>query len=65
MLEVKNEEQREHIGYIVFCNTPVDRVDVAPKGVEMYDICNPEASVILDFDTMAEIVDYLREQNNK
>ena len=78
MLETKTKEQRIHIEEIVrkYIN-PIQNgcrfvsADVYVNYGELVEInlrcedCDNNVSVDLRFDMMAEIVDYLREQNNK
>ena len=78
MLETKTKEQRKHIEETVrkYIN-PRQRccrfisADVYVNYGELVEInlrcedCDNHVSVDLQFDMMAEIVDYLREQNNK
>lgn len=78
MLEAKTEEQREHIEEIVrnYINKKQEYCDFVSANVcknykELLEInlscedCDNEMSVDIRFDMMAEIVDYLRMQNNK
>ena len=69
MLEAKTEEQKKKVLEIfgiqeTCCHFPLDFVKETDCGYEEFD-----DRIYLDgdisFDTMAKIVDYLREQNNK
>ncbi len=69
MLEPKTKEQKEKVLEILgtnarYCNFPLDFNKETDWGYEEFD-----DRIYLDgnitFDNMAEIVDYLREQNNK
>lgn len=79
MLQAKTEEQRNHIEDIaekhlktsyreycdfLYCNVCKNDDDIMELNLRCDD-CLSELSVDIPFDMMAEIVDYLREQNNK
>lgn len=79
MLEAKTKEQRNHIEDIaekhlktsyreycdfLYCNVCENDDDIMELNLRCDD-CQNELSVDIPFDMMAEIVDYLREQNNK
>lgn len=79
MLEAKTDEQRNHIEDIaekyletsyreycdfLYCNVFSNENHIIELNLRCED-CRNELSVEIPFDMMAEIVDYLREQNNK
>lgn len=79
MLKTKTKEQRNHIEDIaekylrtsyreycnfIYCNVYKNDDDNMELNLRCND-CQSELSVDIPFDMMAEIVDYLREQNNK
>ena len=79
MLEAKTDKQRNHIEDIaekylktsyreycdfLYCNVPGNVNHIIELNLRCED-CNNELSVDIPFGMMAEIVDYLREQNNK
>lgn len=58
MLEAKTKEHLYHIAEIL-------GADITQWDIGAYPIRILHLDVPISFDTMAEIVDYLREQNNK
>lgn len=76
MLEAKTEEQREFVEEIVEKHIEETQDNCNFYRACVYRNCNDvveinlkyedaDLSIVLQFDMMAEIVDYLREQNNK